>query len=472
MLRFIGLYGINSISFVANLSAIFFYSALAGPAGYGTYGIYVALMSIYLIAETSLLKSALAIAEKARAEYDEPTAQAMAGRFLRVALIPVAIGACLLIGAGNLAFPPDAQVAMGGSQIAMVVAVEHLLGYPANWLYFRLARDGRFNAIYALRLFSTLTRHAFAWLTLAVTGSIELAILAIVLKGAVLLAVSVYWLRRRFPKVPKVGRSGIVFGLRMFMAFMATAFVLLTIQEIPSVYVAHAFGRDFLGSYRFLYDIVAAVWFVATIYPTVLFSYLLPSRGQFDPQSTRERIRPLNDALLFFHLAYGNGVGTLLVLLAWAKMGPFTSQMSFALSLTSAVSLLGYSRFLIEATQALGRSGAAVIAVAASVAFLTFFFLVLPAASEPHWIGWGWLGGQLVLVSLLRLIIARATKDLTRALRDMAIIVVGFSILAIAKPLVSDPAIVLLGATLTLTCTGASLILIWQTYQSARRKSG
>ena len=468
MLRFVGIYGINALSFLTNVGAIFVYSALAGPSGYGTYGIYVALMSVFLILEMSLLKTALAITERARAQHDEVESQALARSFLKLALIPILAGSIALIAVGNLIFPPDVLVRMGGTQIALIVVVEHVLAYPANSLSYHLARERRFNAVYGLRLLGTILRHCLAWTVLLITGSIEMAIVAIVLRGLIFGVFSYAWLRLRLPRSEGPAERPPVGAFAMLASFMATALALLAIQEIPSIYIARTFDREVLGSYRFLYDLTAAIWFVATIYPTVLFTYLLPKRGQMDRAETRRRVEPLGNALLVFHLTYYLVVCVVLAGMSSLGVGLFSAQMPFAFAVTAAVSLLGYSRFQIEAIQALGQGRLALIAVASSCIVVAAFFWLFPGSGDTRFIGWGWLLGQFMLTALLSLVLANATQDIPKALRNIAIAVVGFSIMTVAHDTLPLSSVIWLGIVLAVASGLVGLALLLRLYMTFR----
>ncbi|MCR6636420.1 hypothetical protein [Devosia sp.] len=357
---------------------------------------------------------------------------------------------------------------MGGSQIALIVVAEHLLSYPANRLSFYLARSGRFNAVYGLRLFGTFLRHGFAWIALLLTGSIEMAISAIVLRGLVFGALSLFWLYRDFSRTESKGKRLPWTAFTTFAAFTSTAFALLAIQEIPSIFIARTFSREVLGSYRYLYDLTAAIWFVATIYPTVLFSYLLPKYGISDPSATRHRIAPLSDALLVFHLTYYLAVSTLLSAMTRFELDLFSTQMPFAFGLTAAVSLLGYSRFQIEAVQALGKGRAALICVTVSAALVAAFFWLVPGMPDKQVIGIGWLLGQLVLAVLLRLVLSMSTGDIPAAIRDIAVMGVGFSSMSIAGNILTADALVWLGILLALASALTGIILFVRLFKLIR----
>ncbi|KKC34561.1 hypothetical protein [Devosia psychrophila] len=468
MLKFLSLYGINALSFVTNVGAIFIYSRLAGPAGYGTYGIYVALMSIFLIVEMSLLKASLAVAETARASHTEEDAQALAVQFLNWALVPILIGSVVLILAGDLLFPADPESHIGGSLIAAIAVAEHLLSYPSTRLSFHLATEKRFGAVYILRLGATLLRHGFAWSVLLVTGSIVLAIAAIIMKGAVLGIVSLVWTRRRFALAERPTGRPTMGAFIMLGTFFGAAFALLAIQELPSVYIARSLGREALGNYRFFYDLTAAIWFVATIYPTVLFAYLLPKHGRNDPKATKRRLRPLSDILVLFHLTYFATICTLLsgALLVGANM--FRDQMPFAFAVAAAVSLLGYSRFLIEATQALGHGRQTFVAVLISVGAVAAFFLLAPAQMGTQGIGWGWMLGQTVLVVLLKLIMARSINAGASVLRDIAAVLFPFFGMIAAYTLLPNVYIFWLSFALMTGSGLATLTVLFGFYRAAK----
>ncbi|HRO50512.1 MAG TPA: oligosaccharide flippase family protein, partial [Hyphomicrobium sp.] len=352
MKTLISVYGINALAFLSNLAAVFVFLALAGPAGYGSYGVYIVFFAVYYLWDISLIKTTLVVHDDARRQgVPDPTAHAVS--FLRGSLLPFVAGSLVLIASGNLIYSVDPATGIGGRIVMLIVAGEHLLSYPVNRVIFHLTLEKRFRTIYTLRLAATLLRHAASWGVLLLTGSVFWAIVAILLKGLVVGAVSLYWIADRFPTVRR-SRLRLARGdLAIVLSFFAAAVVVVVMQELPSLFIDRTYGREALGAYRMLYDIVAAVWFLATIYPTILFSSLLAGKAQRTPEETTAFLVRIGDRLALFHLAYFLGVCALILIersFLWGRL-----EASYAFGVVAGVSILGYSRFLVEVAQAYGR---------------------------------------------------------------------------------------------------------------------
>ena len=408
-MRFIGIYGINALSFSMNVAAIFVYSRLGGAVGYGTYGIYVVFMSLYTLVDTSVLKAALAISSVERRSTVEHHATSASLHFIRRAIAPIVLCSAGVVFVGDYLFPKDGITSTGGTLIALIAVAEYLLSYPSTRLSFDLVSEGRFTALYSWRLVGTVLRHIVAWTTLLATGSILAAIAAIVIKGLIFGLGSHLWRRRRY-SMPNVAPARIdmrPFG--MLAHYFAASLGLLTIQEIPTVFIDHAFGREALGHYRFFYDLCAAVWFVATIYPTVLFSSLLPKGSQFNLAAVIERVRSIGNVLILFHLSYFFAVCLALGASSMMNFDLFDAQSSYSIALVGAVSILGYNRFLIEANQAIGKSRAVFRSVGVSALLVGILLLLCTGSLGTYAIGIGWMIGQLFLCIALTAIFDEAS---------------------------------------------------------------
>lgn len=428
MKTLLGVYGINAFAFLSNLAAIFVFLSVAGPAGYGGYGIYIVFLAIYYLWDISLIKTMLFVHNDAqqRGESD-PTVSSAA--FLRGSLVPFAIGSVVLIGAGDLIYPVDSATGIGGTIVMLTVALEHLLSYPANRLAYHLTLDQRFRRIYALRLAATLLRHALSWGVLLFTGSVYWAIVAILVKGVVVGAVSLVWVSRRYTHARTSDSRFRSAHVGVLLSFFFAATVVVVMQELPSFFIDRNYGREALGSYRTLYDIVAAVWFVATIYPTILFSHLLIGKAQLARDERTDQLVRFGDRLALFHLAYFFGACALIVVersFLWGML----ENTSYAFGVVAGVSILGYSRFLVEVAQAHGLGRNVLVATIATALSIALVFMIWPAESGLAEIGWAWLIGQTMFLLLLKIILLPLADRSLRTFRDAAILLLPIGFIA------------------------------------------
>jgi hypothetical protein len=395
-----GIYCINAISFLSNLAAVFVFINFSGANGYGTYGIYLVFLSAYYLWEICIVKSALIIQQEKETDsiYDSDF---RAVAFLRGSFIPFVIGSLVLVALGNTIYPVDAQTWVGGSAVAFIVACEHFFGYPANRLVYHLTIQNRFQAIYILRLGSTFLRHACAWGVLILTGSVQWAMAAILIKGIALGAFSLWWIKRKISRIQSTGICISKSQLVMLGGFFGAAIALLALQEIPSFYINRFYGRVNLGIYRSFYDIVNAVWFLATIYPTILFAHLLKNNAS--PQiATRNLFFSVwSKRISLFHLVFFFIVCFCISFDRLLSIN-FIPKMPYLIGLTGGVAILGYSRFLIEVAQSHKLSSQVLVStlVAFSVVIIVFYFSAVDFGINA--VAWAWLIGQTVFFILLK----------------------------------------------------------------------
>lgn len=464
-----GIYGLNSLSFLVNLLAIFVYTSLKGPAGYGAYGVYVVFMSIYYVVEIALVKAALSIFERHRQQEDDALACDRAVTFLLWALLPITVLSIPLIAVGNSLFPYDSATGVGGTFAAALAFGESLGSFTLVLATFRLTVERRFLAVYALRLAATLLRHLCAWSALWLFGSISIAILAILVKAAVIGLACWRWQAHKFRTDRRLAHRPHSSDFVLLASLVATALLLVLMQELPTTHIDRIYGREALGNYRLVYDISAAVWFVATIYPTVLFTHLLAvnaSKGEAAAQS----LQPLSEVISVFHVAY---FCSLSALVGWESVlaGGYLRQLPFVLGVVAGVSILGYNRFLMEAAQALGKARWTVVATGGTVLVVLAVLGLAPRSRAMPEVALAWVVGQTVLMLGLKGILATVVRPSISSLRDVTTLLVPIGAILLLQsrlPLALFAIICTLGACLA----GVLLLrlLIAQTRKSSPAK--
>jgi hypothetical protein len=443
-------YGYSALSFLLNFIAVFVYIRIAGFQAYGAYSIYLILMALLVLLETSLVKTALTM--HARAGGAE-SARLGAERFIVSYKFILALACVPLTVLGNYVFPADATTGVGGSLVMVVVLLESALSSPFNQLTFRLTLAKRFATIYAWRLAATFVRHICAWTTLLLTGSIRYAIVAIVIKGVIVGGGSLIAMRRDDGGVrpasalAQPARWADYFALAQIFVTVA---LLLVIKEAPSAYVNRIHGQTIFGIYRTLYDLVNPVWFIATVYPTMLFTFFLPRDGRLVRAEAAAKFEPLAYKLALFHLCYAAAVWTLISgeILFSGRIFP---QMPFAYGVVGGVCLMGYNNFLLEAAQAFGllfRALGAILATLAVVIGLLFFGPRLDNAGE---IAYVWVVSQLALLVLLRgLLFLEALDAHAGSLLDVLVLGAPVILIVALNNWISTPALFAITSTLAL----------------------
>lgn len=450
-------YGLNAASFVANLAAILFFSHYSGPSGYGTYSIYVIFMMFYTLVDVAVVKTAITILERRRANSAEQVAQGRALGFIRWAPLPIVIASLALIPLGNILFPKTDGVAVGGSFLVCIALVEHLFAYQSNRLSFHLTDKRRFTEVFAWRFLGTILRHVLSWSVFLLTGSIVFAVATVVLRGAFLGLASILCVKKAFAGADvEVSRPSFL-EFKLLASFLGTALTLMVMCEMPSVYVDHVYGRATLGAYKLLYDLTNVIWFIATIYPTFLFTHLLPGKGRFDRAGASAKIRRISDPLALLHVCYFMCVAAI-ISVAMIFHIPAVDQMPFALGAIAGVSILGYSRFFIEAAQAYGRDAQA-LSAALLTTVMTAAILFFSSKDNAYEIGWAWALGQTVLFAMLKTIVGRIVGFGTPFFVDVGVLLLPCLSIFLLGPVLSLQIKLILCSAGTII-SGASLMLI------------
>lgn len=429
----LGVYGINAIAFILNISAVFVYTFLAGPVGYGTYATYVVIMAIFFVMEVSLVKAALVRRQKFLDSHPADVAEAAGNRLILWYCLPLCAAVVPLYLVGDIVFPIDPLTSIGGSFVMIIAVAEHALSLPANRLTYHLTIRERFREVYTLRLVGTMLRHGFAWTTLLLTGSILAAIAAIVLKGVVV-GVFALWVSRRafpLPSIRSIDRSMPGFGL--LANFFGASMLLLAIQEIPALYVDRTYGREMLGQYRILYDIVVAIWFVATIYPSILFTRLLSSGAAADRVQATVELGRLGDRLAFFHGAYCFCAMAILAFERW--MFGFFASASYAEGVIAGVCILGFNRFLMEVAQAFGLVRRSLMIATLGGCVVLVVLLLHSRIDGAREIGFAWLAGQIAMyLALKTTLVSHSLVSSLRIWREAFLFVAPVAIAVIVAP--------------------------------------
>jgi hypothetical protein len=464
MKMLLGIYGINALAFLSNLAAVFVFWALAGPSGYGSYGIYIVFLAVYYLWDIAVIKTALVVHQEA-APSGESASALRAVSFLRGSLIPFVGGSVLLVAAGNLIYPDDPATQVGGSLVMLVVAFEHLCGYPSNRLVYHLTVAKEFRSIYLLRLGATLLRHAFSWGVLLLTGSVVWAIAAIALKGVLLGVFSKVWIARKFTLPAAAGLCLDRSRFALVASFFGAALTVVVMQELPSVYIDRSYGRESLGIYRAFYDLVAAVWFLATIYPTILFSSLLEDRSRLQTKNAEGFIAFWSDRVAIFHLVYFLGVCFLLAAAPLFVRG-WPESLTYAAGVAGGVVILGYNRFLVEVAQAQG-SGRKVFGATLLAAFCVALFLVVPPAPIGQIrIAWAWLAGQTVFLFLLKAMLAASPAAWLQRWRDALVVLVPVYLVVVLWDFFPAPYLLILCAGSGMAALTVLLLLLRRPFKS------
>lgn len=435
MKNLVSVYGVNAVSFLVNFASVFVYLRLAGFAGYGSYSTYLIMMAIMFTLEISMIRVAQSIHKNTTLQTGKSSAAASAEKFLNCyPILLLALAPCVLLS--NYVFPPDKLTGLSGKFVMAVAMVESGLGSPANVLVFRLSAHNRFAEVYLWRLFGTLLRHFLALSVLMFTGSSYYAVAIIMLKGAIFGAITLYYTKIR-TQHPISEKSGVkVSDFMMLGGIFSSAFVMMAVKEFPSSFVYRHFDQNFFGTYRTMYDLINPIWFLGTIFPSMLYSYFLTNAAHHDPIAASSKFEPLGLCLALLHLCFGLTV-MVGMCLEIEYYGHIFSQTPYSFGLVAGICILGYNNFLIEAAYAFRLAKVTLIITLVGVLFVALILALFPSKSGIE-IGVAWLAGQIVVLTGLKYALLRNALVLRRSsLLDVFVLpipIAGMTLLQIWAP--------------------------------------
>lgn len=469
MKMLVSLYAVNAISFVTNLAAILIFLSIVGPSGYGSYSIYIVFLALFFALDMALIKTAVGLYDLQDGSQSDNNGLDNVSSFFKWALVPTLVASVGLVFCANWVFPVDPETGVGGSYVMLIVVIEHVLSYPSNLLNYHWTQEKQFRNIYVLRLASTLLRHAFAWIVLWLTQSVYWALCAILLKGTVIGVWCWYWTQLTYSKnISKVQQQRPPLSVFITLySFLGTSLVLLLMQEIPSAYIDRVYGREFLGIYRTLYDVTGSIWFLAALYPTVLFPYLLPRNPAPDNYAKTKKIRYISAMVAVFHLTFFFAVTSLLCA-QWLFFDRWLSVKPFGIEVAAGVSMLGYSRFLIEAAQANGLGHATLGISLLTTALITSVLIFASPETAMTEIGWGWIIGQTTLLLLVKAKITSVTDFRSQVTTHTTVLVILIWLMLLLHKLMPLELVLLFGALGSLAGAAAllRLLFIWRNSSS------
>lgn len=411
------IYGINGVSFLANFIAVLIYWRLAGASGYGTYGIYVTFSGLYLLVDFAVVKTAIVVCEDARASVSEDESQSKAVSFIRWAILPIFAASIVVVFAGNLLFPAGPNALNGGAIIALIAYLEHLSAYPSNRLTFHLTDRKQYREVFVWRLAGTLLRHVLSLAVLLVTGSVLLAVSMSVVRGVIFGLCSSTLIKKNFALLGGISSRPSLYDFRSFAGLFGASLSLIIMYEMVTVFIDHVYGRETLGSYRILFDVTNPIWFIATIYPTLLFTHLLPEHGKLNVEIARTKFESLSPLLALLHACYFFCFGAAYSFARYYGILKL-DQIPFAVGVVGGIALLGYNRFLIEAGQAYGRQRETLISAVVTIVVAAALLIFLSRGERTE-IGLAWIVGQAIFFICLKASIGLSLGNQRSLWRDL-----------------------------------------------------
>ncbi|VVP59498.1 hypothetical protein PS903_05956 [Pseudomonas fluorescens] len=396
----LALYSANGLNFLLNILIIPILVYYIGFQGYGFYSVYIILSSTLLFLDSALSKSAVSniysVKEERRAQLVSSTRAAyiIAGVVLLLAAPMVSKGVSAL-------FPLRTDQLDLAYWIGAAAVIEYVLALPGQYFQMLNVLRGRHFAYAQYQLCIQLSRFLSVAIVAAATQQIEWVLAAIVLRKIPdYLILWLFWRKQQAESRNPVAWSLVTTLYRQAAPIIGVALLQVLATEFISIYVSHAYGAETLGKYRSVYDVLNKIWFVATLYPVLVYPKICEWLADTHKKAwLKDMLSYLNlgSALIYGALTL-TGLALYPFLAQWFP--PLQEAAPFAAGLLAGICMSGHVRLGYEFLQAQKDAGAALLinlfSLGAGAATLFAFH-----AHETREIGWAWFTSQLLAVVIV-----------------------------------------------------------------------
>ncbi|WMI98300.1 hypothetical protein RBU55_22475 [Pseudomonas chlororaphis subsp. aurantiaca] len=398
--RSFALYSANGLNFVLNILIIPILVHYIGFQGYGFYAIYIILSSTLLFLDSALSKSTVSAIysinpdKRAQLISSSRTAYLTAGALLLMATPLIANGVSVL-------FPLRTERLNLAYWIGATAAIEYILALPGQYFQMLNVLRARHFAYAQYQLCTQLSRFVAVTIIAATTQQIEWVLAAIVLRKIPdYMILWLFWRKQDAEPRTPVEWSMVITLYRQAAPIIGVALLQVLATEFISIYVSHAYGAETLGKYRSVYDVLNKIWFVATLYPVLVYpkicEWLADKRQKAWLQNMMSYLN-LGSALIYGTLSLA-GFTIYPILVQWLPLLQDTAP--FAAGLLAGVCMSGHVRLGYEFLQAQKDAGVALLvnllSLGAGAATLLAFY-----GSATKEIGWAWFTSQLLAVAIV-----------------------------------------------------------------------
>lgn len=399
----LAIYSANGLNFLLNILLIPILVYSLGFSGYGFYSVYIVLSSTFLFIDSALSKSVVGAIYAS----DPNSHGQMLGAARRAYILT---GAALLLGSPLIAqgvhtlFPLQIGRLDVAYWIGIVAVLEYVISLPGQYFQMLNVFRGR-QFLYAQYQFCIqLSRFLVVSLVAVTTRDVEWVLAAIILRKVLdYIVLWHFWRGQQREHVERAAPSMVLTLFRQAAPLVSVALLQILGTEFVSIYVSHAYGAATLGKYRSIYDVLNKIWFIATLYPVLVYPRLCewladPARKAW----LRDRLTWLTvgSSLLYGMLAL-TGIATF----DWIgrHVGSLTETLPFAAGLLAGICMSGHVRLGIELLQAQRAAGAALMVNLFSIGVGAFMLVAFSGAGTME-IGLAWLASQLIAVIFVDLL--------------------------------------------------------------------
>jgi len=396
----LALYSVNGLNFVLNILIIPIAVYFIGFNGYGFYSVYIVLSSTLLFLDSALSKSVVSSVfsandqQRAQLISSSRTAYLTTGVVLLLATPMLAQGISLL-------FPLRTDRLDLAYWIGAAALIEYVLALPGQYFQMLNVLNARHFTYAQYQLSIQLSRFFTVAIAAAATQQIEWVLAAILLRKIPdYLILWLFWRRQGAEPAGGVAWNYVAKLFRQAAPIVGVALLQVLSTEFISIYISHAYGAETLGKYRSVYDVLNKIWFVATLYPVLVYpricQWLADERQRTWLQGMIAKIN-LGSALAY-------AVLTLIGLIVYPFLSqwfpPLQAAAPFAAGLLSGICMSGHVRLGYEFLQAQKDAGTALLInlLSLAVGAVTLFAFQGEGTRE---IGWAWFASQFLAVAIV-----------------------------------------------------------------------
>ena len=396
----LALYSANGLNFLLNILIIPILVYYVGFQGYGFYSVYIILSSTLLFLDTALSKSTVsAIYSGTESTRPQLISSSRKAYFI--------VGASLLIASPLIAdgisalFPLHKDHLNLAYWIGLAAVFEYVLALPGQYFQMLNVLRARHFAYAQYQLCIQLSRFVIVAIIAAATQQIEWVLASVVLRKIPdYIILWVFWHNQEAELHTPAKWSQVTSLFQRAAPIVGIALLQVLATEFISIYISHAYGAEILGKYRSVYDVMNKIWFVATLYPVLVYPKICEWLADAHKKPWLKRIFPFinfGSALMYGALTL-SGLAVYPLLSQWIPA--LQDAAPFAAGLLAGICMSGHVRLGYEFLQAQKDAGAALMINMLSIAAGGVTLLALSGNATKE-IGWAWCISQLVAVVIV-----------------------------------------------------------------------
>ncbi|NBA97276.1 lipopolysaccharide biosynthesis protein [Pseudomonas sp. R5(2019)] len=396
----LALYSANGLNFLLNIVIIPILVYYIGFQGYGFYSVYIILSSTLLFLDSALSKSAVNAIYSAKEEQRAQLVSSSRAAYI-IAGIALLLATPMIAKGVSVLFPLYSEQLNLAYWIGAAAAIEYVLALPGQYFQMLNVLRARHFAYAQYQLCIQLSRFLAVVIVAATTQQIEWVLAAVVLRKIPdYLILWLFWRKQESEPTTPVAWPVVTTLYRQAAPIIGVALLLVLATEFISIYVSHAYGAETLGKYRSVYDVLNKIWFVATLYPVLVYPKICEWLADTNKKAWLQNMMPylnLGSALVYGALTLA-GLAIYPLMVHWIPA--LGDAAPFAAGLLAGICMSGHVRLGYEFLQAQKDAGAALLInlLSLGAGAATLFAFYGEATSE---IGWAWFVSQLLAVIIV-----------------------------------------------------------------------